>query len=113
MQLSPKVRSVLTVIATILAVIAAVLPAVTGVPVVVGAVIAAVLTALAGFGIVPPQVGGVQVGVVDPSISRHVSAPQYIEPATGGLTYSKPHEGALPYEQPVVAADTPEARPVA
>lgn len=68
MQLSPKVRSILTVVATVLAVAAAVIPTVTGVPVVVGAIIAAVLTALAGFGIVPPQVGGTQVGVANPSV---------------------------------------------
>lgn len=68
MQLSPKVRSVLTVIATILSVVAVILPALTGVPVVVGAVVAAVLTALAGFGIVPPQTGGTQVGVASPAV---------------------------------------------
>ena len=68
MQLSPKVRSVLTVIATILSVAAVVLPTVTGVPVAVGAVVAAILTALAGFGIVPPQTGGTQVGVTSPAV---------------------------------------------
>jgi hypothetical protein len=68
MQLSPKVRSVLTVVAALLAVAAVVLPAVTGVPVAVGAVVAALLTALAGLGIVPPQVGGTQLGVANPSV---------------------------------------------
>lgn len=68
MQLSPKVRAVLTVVAGVLAAVAVVLPAITGVPVAVGAVIAAVLAVLAGLGIVPPQTGGTQVGVASPTV---------------------------------------------
>lgn len=67
MNLSPSVRAVVTAVLAALAVVAVALPTL-GAPIWVGVVIAALTAAGAALGVVPPQVGGTQQGVVSPSV---------------------------------------------
>lgn len=93
MNFSPTVRTVLIVVAVVAGTLTGV-GAALGVPAVVISIAGALTAALAGLGIVPPQVGGTQQGVVNPS----VATPLYIDPATGAATTEQPHKGARPIE---------------
>lgn len=73
MELSPTVRTALTVLAAMLAALAVSLPTL-GAPVWVAVIIGVATTGLAALGIVPPQVGGTQTGVVNPSVSEPPAA---------------------------------------
>ena len=73
MQFSPTARAVLTVLAAMLAALAVSLPTL-GAPVWVAVAVGVVTTGLAALGIVPPQVGGTQEGVVNPSVSEPPAA---------------------------------------
>lgn len=67
MNLSPTVRSIMTAVAAALAALAVVLPTL-GAPVWVAAIIGVVLVTFGALGIVPPQTGGTQQGVVSPAV---------------------------------------------
>jgi hypothetical protein len=66
-NLSPTVRTVLTFLAATLGALIPVL-ATLGVSVILLAVAGAIVVGLAAIGIIPPQTGGTQVGVVSPAI---------------------------------------------
>ena len=66
MNLSPTVRSLLGVAAAVVAFLAASDPF--GLPPWAQGVVAVASVAFAAAGIVPPQVGGTQQGVIDPSV---------------------------------------------
>lgn len=68
MNLNPTVRAVLTALVAGLAVVAVALPTL-GAPLWVGIVIGAVVAACGALGIVPPQTGGTQQGLVSPSLT--------------------------------------------
>jgi hypothetical protein len=68
MNLNPTVRTILTALVAALAVVAVALPTL-GAPLWVGIIIGAVVAACAAIGIVPPQVGGTQQGLVNPSLT--------------------------------------------
>lgn len=68
--MNAKVRTILTAVAAVLGAVVVALPTL-GAPVWIAAVIGVVLVACAAVGIVPPQVGGQQAGVVNPSITGH------------------------------------------
>ena len=67
MNLSPAVRTALTALVAALGVLAVALPTL-GAPLWVGVIIGALTAACAALGIVPPQVGGTQQGVVSPTV---------------------------------------------
>jgi hypothetical protein len=67
MNLSPNVRALLTALVAALAVVAVALPTL-GAPVWVGIVLGALSAGFGALGIVPPQVGGTQAGVVNPTV---------------------------------------------
>lgn len=73
MELSPTVRTALTVLSAMLAALAVALPTL-GAPVWVAVIVGVVTTGLAALGIVPPQVGGTQQGVVNPSVTEPPAA---------------------------------------
>lgn len=79
LNLSPTVRSILVVVGVILGAVVPVLVT-AGVPVIVTAVAGAVVTALVGLGIVPPQTGGTQVGVVTPAVAVPPPAEVTVKP---------------------------------
>lgn len=67
LNLSPTARTVLTILGVILATVIPVL-ATAGVPVIVTAVMGAIVAAFGYLGLVPPQVGGTQQGVMSPAV---------------------------------------------
>lgn len=67
-MLSPKVRSTLTVVATVVAAVGGFLVTLDGIPDWIGVVVAGLGAVFAALGIVPPQVGGTQKGVVSPDV---------------------------------------------
>ena len=73
MQLSPTVRTALTAIAAMLAALAVALPTL-GAPLWVGIAVGVVTAGLGALGIVPPQVGGTQQGIVNPSVTKPPAA---------------------------------------
>lgn len=77
MQISPKVRAVLTGVASAVSLFGTLLAAgtIANLPVWVGAVVAVLGTVFAALGIVPTGVGGVQVGVLNPSVEGATTPP--------------------------------------
>lgn len=73
MNLSPTWRSILTAVVASLAVVAVALPTL-GAPLWVGVLIGAVTAGAGALGIVPPQTGGTQHGLVSPSVSEPPAA---------------------------------------
>lgn len=67
MVLSPTARTLLTALVAALAVIAVALPTL-GAPLWVGVIVGALSAFFGALGIVPPQVGGQQVGLTNPSV---------------------------------------------
>jgi hypothetical protein len=74
MQLSPTVRWLLTGLFGGLTVLATQLPALTGLPEWVGPALAALTAVGAALGLIPPQTGGTQQGVVNPSVTEPPAA---------------------------------------
>lgn len=73
MNLSPAVRAVLTAVAAGVSALGALLAAdelAASVPSWVGIVVAVLGAVFTGLGIVPPQVGGTQQGIVNPSLTE-------------------------------------------
>ena len=79
LNLSPTVRSILTIVGVVLATVIPVL-ATAGVPLVVTAVLGAVVAAFGYLGLVPPQVGGTQQGVVSPTVVEPPDADVAVKP---------------------------------
>lgn len=67
MVLSPTVRTVLTVVAVVVTALAVALPTL-GAPVWAAVVVGIISSSLGALGIVPPQAGGVQVGLTSPTV---------------------------------------------
>lgn len=84
MQLSPTVRAVLTVVGIFVGALAVILPTL-GLPVWIGAILGAVTATLGYLGIVPPQVGGQQVGIANPTIVEPPAADVVEQPPVGGV----------------------------
>lgn len=70
MNLSPAARAVLTAVLAGLTAFGAVLPTLSNVPTWVGVLIAVVSASFGALGIIPPQVGGTQQGVTNPSLTE-------------------------------------------
>ena len=90
MNLSPSLRAVLTGAAAVVTFLAASDPF--GLPPIVQGVIAVLAVLFGALGLVPPQTGGTQRGVVSPSLS--VPPDVQAEPAPGGTTFTPPTTGA-------------------
>ena len=84
MNLSPTLRWLLGGVAAVVAALAAYDPF--GLPSWAQGVIGLLSVLFAALGIVPPQVGGTQQGVVNPSVTE----PPEADVATGGSTYQAP-----------------------
>jgi hypothetical protein len=74
MQFSPTVRWLLTGLFAGLTVLATQLPSLTGLPEWVGPALAALTAVGAALGLIPPQTGGTQQGVVNPSVTEPPAA---------------------------------------
>jgi hypothetical protein len=70
MQFSPTVRWLLTGLFAGLTVLATQLPSLTGLPEWVGPALAALTAVGAALGLIPPQTGGTQQGVVSPAVTE-------------------------------------------
>jgi hypothetical protein len=97
MQLSPTLRTVLTFLA---ATLGALIPvgATIGIPLVALVVMGAFVAGLAAIGIIPPQTGGTQVGVVSPAIG--VPPAIDTEPVTAERDAAAPLDFADVEEEP-------------
>lgn len=67
MQFSPATRAILTAVVAMLAALAVTLPTL-GAPVWVGVIVGVLNAGFGALGILPPQTGGTQVGVVSPTV---------------------------------------------
>lgn len=85
MNLSPTARAVLTALLVALGSVAVALPTL-GAPLWVGVVIGALTAAGASLGLVPPQVGGTQVGLANPTV---------VEPPAADVVTRADYEGGL------------------
>lgn len=74
MKLSPLVRALLTALMAGLAAASVLLPTLGDTPAWVGVLIGVVAAVLGALGITPPQMGGMQHGVVSPSLHEPPAA---------------------------------------
>lgn len=82
MNLSPTARWLLGGLVAALTAFSASLPLFTGLPDWVGPALAVVVATLGALGIIPPQTGGTQQGVVNPTLDRRTPpAPTTYEPS--------------------------------
>jgi hypothetical protein len=79
MNLSPTARWVLGGVAAGVAAFGALLPTLSGVPDWVGVAVAVLAAVFGALGIIPPQVGGTQQGVANPSITEPPEADVHAE----------------------------------
>ena len=97
LNLSPSVRSAVLVFGVV---VAAVIPILVtaGIPLVVTSIAGAVVAALIGLGLVPPQVSGTQVGVIEPSVTPEIEKGIPV-PSTSGTSKANPPDAAEPDQQ--------------
>jgi hypothetical protein len=79
LNLSPTVRSGLTIVGVVLAFVIPVL-ATAGVPVIVLGLGGAIVAAFGYLGLIPPQTGGTQQGVVAPTVVEPPQADIVVKP---------------------------------